>query len=623
MLLSSIAMLFANAQATIFAEEIEMPDGFVSETVLMPPSPLSLQVLFVGGVDLVQTTPTYGYEAGIAYAKEWHDFIGFTPDETGQSLGWVSVNHEMIYQDNRIGDGGGMTVFRVKRDPITGMLNVVDQELEDGRKGKYFNVDFVNTVGETGMNCGGISSVVDGRIWTAEEWFRSSNASIYNGSFSGTEGSGAYPKSPGGAENQGVRDTANYIISSDIEGFDGLEVRKFENFNWMVEIDPRQARAVRKQYNWGRQPYEGGVVSLDNTTIYLGPDDTPGFWTKFVADEPGDFTKGKLYVYNATADERWIEIDNSDPEKMLNFKEQAVAAGATMYNRIEWVAVDPATGLIYWTETGRDAPGSAWADEEAAGATHDPYHIQRAIDKGWGTPNSSDYRDYYGRIWVYDPATNYNTVLIEGGPDWDEETSPAEADYFSKHLSNPDGLNVMSIDGQSFLVICEDLNGRSYGRVPAGVSNNTCELWLLDLSIETPTADDLIRISAVPAGAEVTGAIATSDGKSLLVNSQHPSSSNPFPFNHSLTYAIHGFDQITVTDLDDPQFGESEGLELFPNPATRTVYFNRATDLAIYNAQGQRLKVFRNVTQVDVSGLPAGAYFLQSADGETKKLVVK
>lgn len=623
MLLSSMAMLFVSAQSTIFSEEIDLPEGYVPETVLMPPSPLSLQVLFVGGVDLVQTTPTYGYEAGIAYAKEWHDFIGFTPDETGESLGWVSVNHEMIYQDNRIGDGGGMTVFRVKRDPITGMLNVVDQDLEDGRKGKFFNVDFVNTVGETGMNCGGISSIVDGRIWTAEEWFRSSNASIYNGSFSSPDGSGSYPKSPGGAENQGVRDTANYIISSDIEGFDGLEVRKYENFNWMVEIDPRQAKAIRKQYNWGRQPYEGGVVSLDNTTIYLGPDDTPGFWTKFVADEPGDFTKGKLYVYNATADERWIEIDNSDPEKMLNFKEQAVAAGATMYNRIEWVAVDPATGLVYWTETGRDSPGSRWADEEAAGATHDPYHIQRAIDKGWGTPSSSDYRDYYGRIWVYDPATNYNSVVIEGGPDWDEETSPAEADYFSKHLSNPDGLSVMTIDGQSFLVICEDLNGRSYGRVPAGVSNSTCELWLLDLSVESPTVDDLIRISAVPRGAEVTGAIATSDGKSLLVNSQHPSSSNPFPFNHSLTYAIHGFDQITVTDLGEPQFNETEGLDVFPNPATRAVYFNRAADVAIYNAQGQRLRVFRNVTQVDVSRLPAGNYFLQTADGETKKLIVK
>lgn len=623
MLLSIMVLLFANAQETIFLEEIDMPDGYVPERVLMPPSPLSLQVLFVGGVDLVQATPTYGYEAGIAYAKEWHDFIGFTPDETGESLGWVSVNHEMIYQDNRIGDGGGMTVFRVTRDPFTGLLNVVDQELEDGRKGKFFNVDFVNTVGETGMNCGGISSVVDGRIWTAEEWFASSNASIYNGSFSAPESSGSFPKSPGGEENQGVRDTSNYIISSDIEGFDGLEVRKFENFNWMVEIDPRQAKAIRKQYNWGRQPFEGGVISMDNATVYLGPDDTPGFWTKFVADTPGDFTRGKLFVYKADSDERWIEIDNSDPARMLNFKEQAVAAGATMYNRIEWVAIDPATGLIYWTETGRDAPGGSWAGEEAEGATHDPYHIQRAIDKGWGSPGSADYRDYYGRIWVYDPAANYNSVLLEGGPDWDEETSPAEADYFRKHLSNPDGLNVMTIDGQSFLVILEDLNGRSYGRVPAGVSNNTCEAFLLDLSVENPTVDDLIRLTAVPRGAEITGAVQTPDGRSLLVNSQHPSSSNPFPFNHSLTFAIHGFDQIALTDLAEPRFEEAIGLEVYPNPTTRMVYLSQAEDLAIYNAQGQRLKVFRNVTQVDVSMLPAGTYFLQTAGGEIKKLVVQ
>ncbi|TXB61291.1 alkaline phosphatase PhoX [Phaeodactylibacter luteus] len=611
------------AQQTIFSEEIDIPAGYITDEVLMPPSPLSMQVLFVGGVDLVQTTPTYGYEAGIAYAKEWHDFIGFTPDETGESLGWVSVNHEMIYQDNRIGDGGGMTVFRVERDPITGLLNVVDQELEDGRAGKFFNVDFVNTVGETGMNCGGITSVVDGRIWTAEEWFRSNNGSIYNGGFSGTAGSGAYPKSPGGAENQGVRDTSNYLISSDIEGFDGLEVKKFENFNWMVEIDPRQAKAIRKQYNFGRQGFEGGAVSLDNKTIYLGVDATPAFWCKFVADEPGDFTQGKLYVYKHDLPEKWVEVDNTDPQKMLNFADEAVAAQGTMYNRVEWVAIDPATGKIFWTETGRDKPGSRWADENAAGAVHDPYHMERAIGKGLDSPNSSDYPDYYGRVWVYDPAIDSNYVWIEGGPEWDEETSPSEADYFSKHLSNPDGLNVMTIDGQSFLVICEDLNGRSYGRVPAGVANSTCELWLLDLSIDNPSVDDLIRISAVPRGAEVTGAQPTSDGKSLLVNSQHPSSANPFPFNHSLTYAIHGFDQVTLTNLQEPEFGEVEGLQIFPNPTTRKVFLSKASDLAIYDANGQRLKVFRNTSEVDVSNLPAGAYFLQTAEGETKKLIVE
>jgi hypothetical protein len=622
-LLSAMAVFMANAQGSIFAEEIEIPEGYVTETILMPPSPLNMQVLFVGGVDLVQTTPTYGYEAGIAYAKEWHDFIGFTPDETGESLGWVSVNHETIYRDNRIGDGGGMTVFKVERDPITGLLNVVDQQLEDGRKGQFFNVDFANTVGETGMNCGGISSPVDGRIWTAEEWFRSSNASIYHGGFDApVQNAGDFPKSPGGSENQGVRDTAAYTISSDIEGFDGLTVPKYENFNYMVEIDPRQAKAIRKQYNFGRQGFEGGTVSLDNQTIYLGVDATPAFWCKFVADTPGDFTVGKTYIYKHDAPEKWLEIDNTDPAKMLNFADEAVALGGTMYNRVEWVALDPATGIVYWTETGRDAPGSRWADEATEGAVFDPYHIQRAIDKGWGTPDSDDYRDYYGRIWAYDPATNENYVVLEGGPDWDEEESPAEADYFSKHLSNPDGLNVMTIDGQSFLVICEDLNGSSYGRVPAGTGNRTCELFLLDLSIDNPSVDDLIRVTAVPAGAEITGAMPTPDGKSLLVNSQHPSSANPFPFNHSLTFAINGFDQITVSDLEGPEVVE-ETFTVFPNPTTRVFFLSEAKDVAIYNAMGQRMLVLRNTTEIDVSKFPAGTYFLQTEEGETKKLVVE
>ena len=51
-------------------------------------------------------------------------------------------------------------------------------------------------------------------------------------------------------------------------------------------------------------------------------------------------------------------------------------------------------------------------------------------------------------------------------------------------------------------------------------------------------------------------------------------------------------------------------LEIFPNPTTRTVYLSEMTDLAVYNAEGQRLKVFRNTNQIDVSNLPAGMYFL-------------
>ncbi|MEL7425828.1 MAG: alkaline phosphatase PhoX [Bacteroidota bacterium] len=630
LLLVCSALVTSLHAQSIFGTELELPEGYTPQTILMPPSPLTLQVLFVGGHDLVQTTATYGNPAGQTIAKEWHDFIGFTPDETGESLGWVSVNHEMIYRDDRIGDGGGMTVFRVERDPITGLLNVVDQELADGRKGQFFNVDFVNTVGETGMNCGGISSVVDGRIWTAEEWFRSSNVST-NASSTRPGPIGSLPLLPADPRstaertvnrNQGVRDTLPYTISSDIAGFDGLEVEKYENFNWMVEIDPKEAVAIRKQYNWGRQGFEGGTVAPDNQTVYLGVDATPAPWVRFVADTPGDFTSGVTQVYKHDAAQKWITIDNGDPAKMLNFAAEAWAVGATMYNRIEWTAVDASTGLIYMTETGRDTPGSNWEDEVLDGGVYAPHHLARAADQGLSEPNEGDtYWDYYGRVLVYDPTTEEVSVQIEGGPFF--ETSPAEADYPSKHLSNPDGINVVTIDGQSFLLIQEDLNGTSFGRMPADISNRTCEVFLLNLATENTTVDDLIRLTAVPAGAEVTGGIMTSDGKSILLNSQHPLNLNPFPFNHSLTFALHGFDQITVNGLDAPDIPETEQFSIYPNPTTRLVYLNAMMDVAVYNASGQRVRVYRNVNQIDVSDLPAGSYFVQSESGAVQQLIIQ
>ena len=146
-----------NAQ-TLFDETIQIPSGYFPTEFVMPPSPLTTQVLFIGGVDFVQTTNTYGNPAGETIAKEGHDFIGITPDESGQSLGWVSINHEKISKDDMIGDGGGMTVFKIKR-AADGTLEILDQTLSDGRSGKFFNVDFVNTTGETGMNCGGICSM--------------------------------------------------------------------------------------------------------------------------------------------------------------------------------------------------------------------------------------------------------------------------------------------------------------------------------------------------------------------------------------------------------------------------------------------------------------------------------
>jgi len=351
------AALFSAKGQTNFNPEINVTN-WEPNSIIVPASPLITQYLFIGGHHKVQTTTTYGNGAGGALAKQWHDFIGFTPDNAGSDLAWLSVNHEMVVANDSIGDGGGMSVFKVRRDPATDSLIIVDQTLSDGRQGKYFAVDFANTVGETGMNCGGITSP-DGRIWSAEEWWRGSNANLAD------RDTGMFTIGTG---------TATSPVSEGFPGFNGEVIAKYQNYNYMVEIDPTEAKALRKQYNWGRQAYEGGAVMPDNITVYLGADATPGFLTKFVATTPGDFTVGSTYVYKHDATgSKWLEIDNSDINKMLNFDAEAVAAGASMFNRIEWVTeID---GKVYFTETGRDNPASRWAGEKAAGTVFAPHHL--------------------------------------------------------------------------------------------------------------------------------------------------------------------------------------------------------------------------------------------------------
>lgn len=615
MKLKVLLAMFLTSSTLVFAQNefpSVIPVDWEAVEVVVPPSPFQYQILFIGGEDMVQTGK--GEEVP---AKQWHDFIGFTPltaedcVDDPNAIGWVSINHERIQADDKIGDGGGMTAFLMGRDDVSDELYVIPQQLTDGRQGKFFNVDF-SAVGETGMNCGGINSIVDGRIWTAEEWFRTSNESIYD-------------------EGNGVRDTTAYTIKyTNFEMANFRTIPKYQNFNWMVEIDPRAAKAVRKQYNWGRQPFEGGTIAADNQTVYLGADATPGFLTKFVAQVPGDFTIGTTYVYkHDAAGDPWVEIDNLDFDKMLEFADEAVGAGATMFNRLEWITIDKTTGKVYMTETGRDNPGDRWDDELAEGAVFAPHHIQRAIDQGVSGPEDEDYWDYYGRILEYDPETGDVSVFLEAGPYFEE--SPALADYPAKHLSNPDGLNMLHVnvagEDKTYMLINEDLNGTSFGRTPLEYPDDRmCEMYILDMAISDPTIDDLIRLTQTPRGAEITGACATTDGKSVLVNSQHPDSSNPFPYNNSLTFAITGFDDSgAIETLSNPDFNdmEEEGFLIYPNPTERIVYFNQEKDVALYDITGQRVAVYRGVRSIDIAGLATGTYLLRTEDGEAKKLIVK
>ncbi len=609
LLASCAALLSTGAVAQDFPVRIEPVTmiPYLQGRVVVPPSPLKYQNIFVGGVDTVQTAE------GPTLAKQWHDYIGYASDPTGQSLGYAIVNHEMIEANDKIGDGGGMTMFKLGRKS-DGTVEVLEQTLSDGRKGKFFNVDFKNTVGETGMNCGGIS--FNGRVWTAEEWYQTSNKAIY-------------------ADGKGFRDTSDFEIGkmqpSGFPGLDGKKIKRYENLNWMVEIDPMNAKAVRKQYNWGRQGFEAGVVMSDQKTVYLFEDGEAGksLLTKFVADQPNDFTKGKLYFYKQNAGDytgTWVEVPN-DPatnwDILVAPHAWAKTKGITGFTRLEWGQINRTDGKIYITETGNDKPGSRYASALADGWTLPKHTYDRAAQQGT-TVDGSNYVDYYGRVLVFDPADNSVKSYIEGGPYLtDAQAIPGQ--YPEKHLSNPDGIGFLYVNGKTFMVIEEDLNGVSMGRMPnTGMRGTNCEAWLLDMSKE-PTIDNLYRLAISPYGSEITGFASFDDGNTVLINSQHPDNATigDAAAKNSLTFAISGLKQLVSSiDQDDEEGGKQNEIRVYPNPTSSDIQFSESLDAALYNAEGNRVRVVRNASSMDIRDLSSGTYYLRTLDGKSTQITI-
>jgi hypothetical protein len=307
--------------------------------------------------------------------------------------------------------------------------------------------------------------------------------------------------------------------------------------------------------------------------------------------------------------------------------EYAWQVGATLFMRNEWVVIDHETGMVYFSETGRDKadlssnPGTVFNHfTENSNAVVAPHHESLARQRGYSGATDLSYQDYYGRVMFYNPNTEEMGVAIEGGPYF--ENSPEQDNYPDKHLSNPDGLKILEINGQNFLLICEDLNGTSNGRVPEGVSNRLCELYILDVRNIPAETEDLVRITAVPAGAEVTGAIQV-DSNTILMNSQHPNSNLPFPYNHSLTMAVYGFEDIKLECLAGPSEGDLTEKGMSVNEVTREVTFDEVSDYAIYDEFGKRLSVHRNTQLINIDKLNAGIYYIQNADRELFELEVQ
>ncbi len=441
------------------------------------PEGFKYKVLFSEG-DTVVTT------GGIhAAAKGSQDMIIYIPIKNSSEHGYVYVNHEEHQPNALLGDGGGGTVFEVQK--TNGEWNVV---------GDFRAIDF-SKVGETFRNCGG-TLTPGGTVLTTEEEFPISNSEIYS-SF-------------------GITDT------SDFKG-----KKKFLNYGWITEVDPVSGMGLRKLTSLGRYRHEDVQCMPDKKTLYLTQDDKPSVLFKFIADKEGDYSAGQLYAYQQSADAQsgsWLALP-MQPDSLMNIVDIALEHGATMFISTEWV--EAVGDKLYISESGSRKFNF---DKEIALGAKPAQHLNELCRK-----EGNNYEDPYGRILELDLNTNKVRPLLNGG------ISSKDSMFC---FGSPDAMNVANINGKKYLVISEDGQAYQNGTASAAVmaKNETYnEVYFLDLSIANPTLEDLQRFMMAPEGCETTGNMFTPDGKTYFVSIQHPSSTNPAPFNKSSVIAITGF----------------------------------------------------------------------------------
>jgi uncharacterized protein len=293
---------------------------------------------------------------------------------------------------------------------------------------------------------------------------------------------------------------------------------------WVTEIDPYDATSVPvKRTALGRFSHEGATVVVganNRVAVYSGDDNRFDYIYKFVARDnfaPANresnrnlLDNGTLYVARFKDDGtgEWLPLtfgqNGLTPEN--GFADQAevvifarLAAdrlGATPMDRAEWIAHDPRTREMFVTCTNNTARTDAQRIPSNPRANNTFGHVIRWTETG---------SDVAALTFAW-------RVLALAGDGSNTDTN-LRGTINGDIYACPDGL---WMDDRQVLWIQTDMSDSDMraGRF-APFGNNmmvACD----------PTTGETKRFMTGPVGCEVTGVIATPDGRTLFVNIQHP-----------------------------------------------------------------------------------------------------
>lgn len=261
-----------------------------------------------------------------------------------------------------------------------------------------------------------------------------------------------------------------------------------EHYGWVVEIDPKTAKA-KKHIALGRFAHECCTLyELEDKRVvaYTGDDSNNEHLYKFISSEPGSLKEGTLYVAD-TEKGRWLPLDwesqeilkkrfKDQTEVLIRAREAAKLLGATPLNRPEDIEIDPISGNIFVSLTNNkskdDYHGSILKIEEENGAFDAlsfkaSTYLAGGAENGFSCPDNLAF-DMAGNLWM-------------------------TSDMSGSSMNKEDGP-YMPFKNNSLFVIPR--HGEDAGKV--------------------------IRVASAPNDAELTGPWFAPDGKTLFLSVQHP-----------------------------------------------------------------------------------------------------
>lgn len=536
-----------------------------------------------------------------------HDFTGYIAKGGSSTNGWVSVNHE--------NNPGAVSILDVHFDCTTGLW-VVDSSK---------SVDFSGDLVKTERNCSGGVTPWE-TVITSEETLTSGDANS--------------------------------------DGYDDV--------GWNVEIDPKTKRVKeygngKREKLWalGRISHENVVCANDSVTVYQGEDDGSGNVFKFVADQKGNLSSGKLYALKLNSGlvsneptssvGTWVLVPNTTKIERNTTKALAAGLGATPFNGVEDVEISPIDGKIYFTAKGNSRVyrfsdnGTTVSNFETfiGGASYRINIGNEIISEPWGTGNDNLTFDDRGNLWVLQDGSRNHIWVVR--PNHTQANPKVEVFMVSPYGSEPTGMT-FSPDYKYMFVSIQ--SPAAITLTQKDVAGNTVKFdrsnTLVIARNESWTGGPTMQSITGPATANrnstqnysvtnrpnsnynwfVTGGTQQSGGNTNAISVlwSNGITGNVKVLEGSKTNGCKA-DTATVTvSLTNIGVAENNisGLKVYPNPVNNelTIETENAVEYAVIDVTGRTVitgsKTAGNNQFVNVSSLQSGVYFLQlNENGKT------